>query len=224
MNLATISVIAMLAMVSLRSPAFSQVDTIPSPAGDTTGPVDTALKAALQAIRPPLGSARFIGAMGFLDYSTATSPTPASAVAPAALFSFAGAGAEPREAIFSGQSRGRHIELDWNFLASLRDGVEVRAMIPLFDGEQRELIFVHSDYKTPTRSPHPSCRKENKCSGDSSPRKRRDRDRGDFAFLHCRQGLKAGRCGGPITHPPHSGRVKQLPAKGTSACSLAADA
>lgn len=110
--------------------------------------LDPQTQAAIDAARPG-GSMRFLGAQGFLDYSTAYARTPADQGPLPSLFTAVAPAEEPAADLLPSQSRGVRVEINFDFLNQLRDGVESRARLPLFDGKDIELVFVHSEYRSP---------------------------------------------------------------------------
>lgn len=110
--------------------------------------LDPQAQAAIDAARPG-GSMRFLGAQGFLDYSTAYARTPADLGPLPSLFTSVAAAEEPLADLLPSQSRGVRVDINFDFIDHLRDGVEARARLPLFDGNDFELVFVHSEYRSP---------------------------------------------------------------------------
>jgi hypothetical protein len=110
--------------------------------------LDPATAAARKAIRRAQGPLTFHGSLGFLDYSE---PLPVS-MEPERLRWLVGlipGGEEPEEVLPLSYSRGQRVEIDWEFLDGLQDGVPARAMLPLLDGEELELVFLVSEYRGP---------------------------------------------------------------------------
>ncbi|MBS0198532.1 MAG: hypothetical protein JSR77_17415 [Planctomycetes bacterium] len=122
------------ALAALGSAAFGQADVRSAP----FAPHNLGL---------PAGTAKIIGTMGFLDYANPIRPSDA---AQPPLVSFIGDQSEPAEALLPYQSEGRRVEINWPLLASLDSPGEHRATLTLFGGEERELVFVYSEYRTPT--------------------------------------------------------------------------
>ncbi|MBS0198511.1 MAG: hypothetical protein JSR77_17305 [Planctomycetes bacterium] len=103
-------------------------------------------EAMMRASMGPVGTARFHGAQGFLDYAN---PIPPSAQSPAPLFAFTSDGPEPRSALLDYQSRGQRISLDWDLVNALDEGE--RVTLPLFDGDEIEIAFARAEFRGPTR-------------------------------------------------------------------------
>jgi hypothetical protein len=110
---------------------------------------DPATAAAHRAMRQAQGPITFEGSQ-FLDYSTAISQSADLSRLPELLRHLPG-GEEPEELMDPCYSRGHQVEMNWEFLDSLRDGVPSRARVLLFDGQEQELFFLHSEYRGPTQ-------------------------------------------------------------------------
>ena len=128
---------ALLAALGASSPALAQ---------DRARDMDAQTRELFDA--QPTGVMRFTGVKGFLNYAAPIEPTPADQGPLQSVFSSLGGPEEPVEDLLPSQSRGMRIELNFNFLDGLREGVESRAIFPVFDGKQMELVFTRGDYRT----------------------------------------------------------------------------
>ncbi len=95
----------------------------------------------------PIGVMRFTGAKGFLNYAAPIQPTPDDQGPLTPMFTLADKD-EPVDELLPSQSRGVRIQLNFDFLDSLREGVESRASFPVFDGQKLELVFTRGEYRT----------------------------------------------------------------------------
>ncbi|HVU65148.1 MAG TPA: hypothetical protein VHC70_14295, partial [Phycisphaerales bacterium] len=81
---------------------------------------------------------------GFLDYSKPIVPTADALNQLPWVILGAGAGESPRD-LRGYQTRGQRVELNWGLLDSLDNDLPFRAVMPLFDGERREMVFIRPE-------------------------------------------------------------------------------
>ncbi|MFZ4573428.1 MAG: zinc-dependent metalloprotease family protein [Phycisphaerales bacterium] len=101
-------------------------------------------------VRKQDAGATIQGAQGFLNFAQAFPETNDLSVLPP-LFASVSAVEEPVEALHAYQSRGVRVAFDFATLDKLVPDQEARVAMSLLDGESVELVFVKSEYRSPTR-------------------------------------------------------------------------
>lgn len=112
--------------------------------------LDPATRMIRNIHRKAQGPVTITGAGGPLNYAAPTPVTEDRHLLPD-LFTRNQLGAEPLDSLLLYQTRGQRIDINWEFLDGLNEGQQARALIPLFDGEEMELVFVASEHFAPLR-------------------------------------------------------------------------
>ena len=102
--------------------------------------------------RAAAGPVAFHGAAGYFDYVTPITALPEvvlSALPP--LFTFSADGLEPIDALRRYQTRGQRVDINWNQLDAMAPDKQHRLRVPLFDGEEIELVFTRCERRGPSR-------------------------------------------------------------------------